>query len=490
MTPIKPSSYLLLPNKFYQKTEAHRFPNVQLLAWNQNLATELNLASLPWSDQDKAKIFSAQTLLEGITPVAQTYSGHQFGHFSAQLGDGRALLLAEVLDQNNQPKDIHLKGSGPTVFSRRGDGRATLKSVIREYIVSEGMFALGIPTSRTLAVIGTGEKVIRETELPGAVLVRVASSHIRVGTFEYFAARGDHEAVRQLADYAIQRHAPDLSGQKDQYLLFFEKIIRRQAELVAQWMQVGFIHGVMNTDNTTISGETLDYGPCAFMEAYAPLTVFSSIDHQGRYAYARQPQILQWNLTALGHAMLSLFSEDQSKAIELIEEKLLAFEDIFQDAWLSRMGQKLGLSKATLKDVILIQDYLGLLHKYSVDFTLGFRRLGDQLQPQLKTPAHLGELFLNGETIQWIEKWKLRLQEESVDLAQIKRSMDQINPVLIPRNHRVEQALAAASENQNFAPMHRLIKALQQPFTDDAEFADLQAPAKPEEAVTETFCGT
>jgi uncharacterized protein YdiU (UPF0061 family) len=246
----------------------------------------------------------------------------------------------------------------------------------------------------------------------------------------------------------------------------------------------------MNTDNTTISGETLDYGPCAFMEVYAPLTVFSSIDHQGRYAYARQPQILQWNLTALGHAMLSLFDENQNKAMELIEEKLLVFEDVFQDAWLLRMGQKLGLSKATSKDVTLIQDYLGLLHKQSVDFTLGFRRLSDQLDPQLTGSGGLKEFFASEQASLWVKRWKLRLKEESVDLAQIKGSMDQTNPIIIPRNHRVEQALAAASENQDFAPMHRLVKALQYPFTDNAEFTDLQAPATAKEAVTETFCGT
>lgn len=487
--PLLPSSYRELPEKFFQNLGATNFPGIHLLNWNKHLGEQCGFDDSLWTDQKKAEVLSGQKLLPGIVPLAQAYSGHQFGHFSATLGDGRALLLAEVRDKNGRLKDIHLKGSGPTQFSRRGDGLATLRSVLRERIVSEGMFGLGIPTTQTLAVIGTGQIVQREQENPGAILVRVASSHIRVGTFEYFAARGDMDAVRQLADYAIRRHDPDLPLSPDLYVQFFQRIIKRQAELVSRWLQVGFVHGVMNTDNTAISGETLDYGPCAFMESYNPLAVWSSIDRQGRYAYARQPEIMLWNLTALGYCLVPLFAEDQQEAAERLEQQLASFNDLFRASWLKGMARKIGLKSAAANDELLIQEYMELLHKNNVDFTLGFRLLSDQEESQSKSSPMDG-FFQNPETKNWLQKWRSRLVKDGDTWGQIKASMDAVNPITIPRNHLVEEALAAASEQNNWDPLNRLIQALKSPFAHQPEFSDLQKPATDQQKVSETFCGT
>ena len=448
-------SYSRLPEKFYERLEPVEFSQHSVLYWNESLAKELGL-----TDQ----------LFYGPMQVAQAYAGHQFGHFVPQLGDGRARLVGELKDPAGQLFEVHLKGSGPTQFSRRGDGLATLDAVLRELLVSEGMHFLGIPTTRTLAVLGTGERVQREREHPGAIQVRIAKSHVRVGTFEYFAARGDTPAVKLLADEMIDRLFPQLKQKSNAYLSLFETVIEKQIQLVARWLQVGFIHGVMNTDNTTISGETIDYGPCAFMEAYEPLKVYSSIDRQGRYAYARQPQIIKWNLTVLGYCLLPLFDDNREKATQMLESTMGHFEEQFHRVWLEGMAKKLGISDAKADDEKLIQEFLSLLSKHQIDFTLGFRRLGEQ-----------SELFSSEEFKPWFEKWKARKGS---------LSPQEENPIIIPRNHKVEQAIAKASLENDFTKVHRLLKALEKPFTETPEFVDLQKPAEPHEQVSATFCGT
>ncbi len=456
-------SYSKLPEKFYEKLDAVDFSQYRILHWNDSLAQELGVT---------------ERLFHSPVQLAQAYAGHQFGHFVPQLGDGRARLVGEFKDPQGQLHEVHLKGSGPTQFSRRGDGLATLGAVLRELIVSEGMHFLKIPTTRTLAVLGTGKRVQREAEHPGAIQVRVAKSHVRVGTFEYFAARGDTQAIQMLADTMIARLYPQVASEKNKYIAFFESVVERQIQLVARWLQVGFIHGVMNTDNTTISGESIDYGPCAFMEEYDPLMVYSSIDHQGRYAYARQPQIIKWNLTVLGYCLLPLFAESQESATSIMENAIAKFESNFEKAWLSNMAQKLGIEDVKSEDVLLVEEFLMLLQKYKIDFTLGFRNLNQQ-----------GESKEN-DFKDWSTKWKLRILENKRTLEQTRISMDSVNPVLIPRNHLVEAAINAASQANNFVPLERLLAALKIPFADLAEFADLQKPAKPEERVSATFCGT
>jgi uncharacterized protein YdiU (UPF0061 family) len=468
---LKSSSYLNLPEHFYERLLPVLFTKPEVAYWNTDLAEYFNLNGTELTNEERTLIFSGKKIFPGTTPIAQAYSGHQFGHFSPQLGDGRARLIGELQNQNGKRYDVHLKGSGPTKFSRRGDGLATLGSVIRELIMSEFMYSMSIPTTRTLAVISTGEKVWREKEFPGAILVRVAQSHIRVGTFEYFAARGDQAAVQQLAEYVIKQYYQELTNLENPVLSLFAKIIERQAELIAQWMSIGFIHGVMNTDNTSITCETMDFGPCAMMEAYDPIKVFSSIDHQGRYAYSRQPQIIQWNLMVLGYCLLPLFHDDKKTAETILEKQISDFEGLFKNKWLTLMGSKLGINHPQEQDVPLIQEFLSLLQKYKIDFTLGFRRL--------KTPE---ESFQQDDFKVWISQWKTR-RDSSIDL-------DKVNPILIPRNHQVEKAIRAAEDCNDFSPLLRLLEAIRTPFADSEEFRDLQVPARPEEEITQTFCGT
>ncbi len=417
------------------------------------------------------------------------YAGHQFGHFVPQLGDGRAILLGEVIDKDGVRRDIQLKGSGPTPFSRRGDGRAALGPVLREYIVSEAMFALGIPTTRSLAAVITGESVMRETVLPGAVLTRVASSHIRVGTFQFFAARQDTEAVKQLADHVIARHYPHLQGHARRYHALLEAVIGRQADLVARWLHVGFIHGVMNTDNTSISGETIDYGPCAFMDHYDPAQVFSSIDEMGRYAYANQPRIALWNLTRLAECLLPLFSDDQEKAIAEAQEILGAFPEKFSAAYHAGLRAKIGLFTMRDGDEALVQDLLDAMARGKADFTLTFRRLGDAVDDAI-AEAKLRALFDDTVALdEWIARWRKRTTEEPQSHSERRAAMHAINPAFIPRNHRIEAVIAAAVAGDT-APFEELIKVLAKPFEDQPEFADYAEPPKPEERVCQTFCGT
>ncbi|MFN3593650.1 MAG: protein adenylyltransferase SelO [Thiobacillaceae bacterium] len=466
-----------------------------LVFFNRALAEELGLALDGLGAEDLAAIFSGNRLPAGAQPIAQAYAGHQFGHFAPQLGDGRALLLGEVIDRQGRRRDIALKGSGRTPFSRRGDGKAALGPMLREVLVGEAMHALGIPTTRALAVVATGEPVYRERTLPGAILTRVAASHLRVGTFQYFWAHGTPEMVRRLADYAIARHYPELSGAEDRYLAFLRAVAERQAQLVAQWMHVGFIHGVMNTDNMSIPGETIDYGPCAFMEAYDPGAVFSSIDEMGRYAYGEQPRIARWNLARLAETLLPLLSEDEGHAIALATEVIDGFVARYQEYWLAGLRAKLGLQRALSDraDTALGEAWLDLLHAQQVDYTLAWRYLADAAAGD---EARLRALFPGQPGLErWLTRWRERCAAEDAqagaDAAARAARMRQTNPWLIPRNHRVEEALAAATETGELGPFERLLQALQQPFEEDPVRAHYAEPAPAEfMAGFRTFCGT
>ncbi len=443
-------------------------PDPGLVVYNHPLAMSLGLTI---TEADAARWFSGAELPPGADPIAQAYAGHQFGGFSPQLGDGRAHLLGEVLDPAGARWDIQLKGSGRTPFSRGGDGKAALGPMLREYLISESMAALGVPTARALAVVTTGEVVRRNTALPGAVLTRVAASHIRVGTFQFFASRGEAAQVKALADYAIARHFPDLSDADQPYLAFLDAVIAAQARLIARWMGLGFIHGVMNTDNMAISGETIDYGPCAFMEGYAPGTVFSSIDRQGRYAYANQPQILGWNLARLAETLVPLLDADPDRAVDLANDRLGGIAARYRSEWLAVMRKKLGIEGEDAGDEALIDDLLTAIT--GADWTLTFRRLADE--------ARLRPLFDDfGAMEAWLPRWHARAGEGAA------RRIATANPAVIPRNHKVEEALTAATDG-DLAPFHALLAAIQQPFAE-AEAYMLPAPSGFGPYVT--YCGT
>jgi uncharacterized protein YdiU (UPF0061 family) len=472
---------------FFVPWKAAEAPAPKLLQLNRDLAEELGLDADALDSDNGAAIFSGNTAPEGAEPLAQAYAGHQFGGFSAQLGDGRALLLGEVIDTKRRRRDIQLKGSGRTPFSRGGDGKAALGPVLREYLMGEAMHALGIPTTRALAAVTTGETVQRETQLPGAVLTRVSASHLRVGTFQYFAARDETEKVRQLADYAIQRHYPEVLDAGNRYLAFFEAVVDAQAALIAKWMHVGFIHGVMNTDNATISGETIDYGPCAFMDSYAPGTVFSSIDTQGRYAYGNQPPIAQWNLTRLAETLVPLIDEDADKAVKLLTDAINAFSSIYSDCRMQGMRAKLGLQTVEEGDVALLNTLLIAMEKGNVDYTLLFRRLSRAV---LDDSAAAEGLF-DGPTDfrAWAEEWQARMAHEDLAPAVRAAAMDRVNPIYIPRNHKVEEVLAAA-EQQDLAPFALLLQVLSKPFDEVEGYEAFAEPAPSGAAPYKTFCGT
>ncbi|HEX5514752.1 MAG TPA: YdiU family protein [Gammaproteobacteria bacterium] len=485
--------YSRLPERFYQRFNPEPVRLPRLIAFNRPLAEELgfDLAALPSRDE-LAQYFAGNTLLPGAEPVAQAYAGHQFGGFVPRLGDGRAVLLGEVVDRHGRLRDIQLKGAGRTLFSRGGDGRAPLGPVLREYLVSEAMHAMGIPTTRSLAAVTTGEPVYRETVLPGGVLTRVAASHIRVGTFQYFAARGDVEGLRILADHAIERHYPQLAELPDEqrYLALFEAVQERQAALVARWMGVGFIHGVMNTDNTSISGETIDYGPCAFMDAYDPGTVFSSIDQGGRYAYGNQPGIAVWNMARLAEALLPLIDADEEQAIAHATEVLNRFADRYQAEWLAQMRAKLGLAREAEGDLELVDALLQAMQARHADFTLSFRRLCACAESP-GADAALLELFRFSEAIEaWLPRWRQRLAMEAQPLQEIAARMRTVNPLYIPRNHLVEQAITAAVEEDDFRPFETLNEVLALPFEEQPGRERYAQPAAPGEQVMRTFCGT
>ena len=475
---------------FYVTWQGAEAPQPRIVLFNDALADKLGL-SLDTQDVVLAEILAGSRVAEGSEPIAMAYAGHQFGGFSPQLGDGRALLLGEVLDKDGNRFDIHLKGSGPTPFSRGGDGKAVLGPVLREYIMGEAMHALGIPTTRALAAVTTGEQIRRQGLKPGAVLARVASSHIRVGTFQFFAARGAWDSLTKLADYTITRHYPDLMEKENRYLAFFQAVADRQAKLIAQWMQVGFIHGVMNTDNMAISGETIDYGPCAFMDQYDPQTVFSSIDRQGRYAYANQPQAGQWNLARFAETLVPLIApDDHNRAAEILTDALSDYMATYKQAWLSGMGRKIGLSAASGKDTALIQILLGTLQGEKVDFTQFFRRLGDSLTGE-EGKASLLALFEDPESIaSWLAEWRARLADETRPLEIIARDMAQVNPLYIPRNHMVEQALQEAEDFGDFRAVQRLLEVVSHPYDEREGLEAFARPAPSDFGPFVTYCGT
>jgi uncharacterized protein YdiU (UPF0061 family) len=482
------NSYSALPAGFFARVAPTPVAAPRLIKLNRPLAVQLGLDPDLLDSPEGAEILAGTRLPDGADPIAMAYAGHQFGHFVPQLGDGRAILLGEVIDKDGIRRDIQLKGSGPTPFSRRGDGRAALGPVLREYIVSEAMFALGIPTTRSLAAVTSGERVQRETMLPGAVLTRVASSHIRVGTFQFFAARGDTDGVRKLADHVISRHYPDIGMAERPYHALLERVVARQADLVARWLLVGFIHGVMNTDNTSVSGETIDYGPCAFMDEYNPGQVFSSIDEMGRYAYANQPQIALWNLTRLAECLLPLFSDDKDKAVEQAQFILGEFAEKFTTAYQSGLRKKIGLFTTRDGDEALVQDLLDAMAKNQADFTLTFRRLADaaadadddSVRAQFTDPTAFDA---------WAARWRQRLDAEPQFTAERHTAMRSVNPAFIPRNHRIEAVIQAAVNN-DYAPFEELLTVLSKPFEDQPEFAAYAEPPLPEQRVTQTFCGT
>jgi uncharacterized protein YdiU (UPF0061 family) len=484
------NTYAALPDGFFARVAPTPVAAPRLIKLNRPLALRLGLDPERLASPEGAEILAGKRLPDGAEPIAMAYAGHQFGHFVPQLGDGRAILLGEVIDVDGVRRDIQLKGSGPTPFSRRGDGRAALGPVLREYIVSEAMAALGIPTTRSLAAVITGESVIRETALPGAVLTRVASSHIRVGTFQYFAARGDTDGVKRLADHVINRHYPQATGAMRPYHALLEGVIARQAELVARWLLVGFIHGVMNTDNTSISGETIDYGPCAFMDHYDPAAVFSSIDEQGRYAYANQPRIALWNLTRLAECLLPLFSDEKDKAIEQAQLILAAFPAKFAAAYQSGLRQKIGLFTERDGDEALVQDLLDAMAKNHADFTLTFRRLSDATEDAGRD-QDLRALFAEPTAYdEWAVRWRQRADLEPQTPEARTAMMRTVNPAFIPRNHRIEAMIEAAVARDDFAPFEELLAVLSKPYEEQPAFADYAEPPQPHQRVLQTFCGT
>ncbi len=474
------NTYVRLPDSLYVRhlPVPVKAPSIALL--NCGLARTLGLDPDNLDSAEGAAIFAGNVLPVGADPIAQAYAGHQFGHFT-MLGDGRAILLGEQITPEGKRFDIQLKGSGQTPFSRRGDGRAALGPMLREYIVSEAMHALGVPTTRSLAVVATGEPVQRETTLAGAILTRVASSHIRVGTFEYLAARGRTDDLRALAEYTMRRHYPALVETRAPFLELLRSIMESQARLVAQWLHIGFIHGVMNTDNVSLCGESIDYGPCAFMDAYDPATVFSSIDRDGRYAYGNQPSIAQWNLTRLAETLLPLLHEDEEKATEMAREALDGFPAMFRGAWIDGMRAKLGLFTKEEDDAVLAQDLLKLMQDYGADYTLTLRGLSEDM-PQ-------GPFFRNPDFMLWRSRWRDRQERQAETSEDSRALMRTRNPAIIPRNHRVEEAIRAATGENDFTPVRLLLAALATPFEDRPEHMAYREPT-PYDPGYRTFCGT
>ena len=443
------NSYSRLPGHFFARLMPTTVTSPTLIKLNSDLAKRLGIDPEELNGEEWAAIFSGNRVPPGADPIALAYAGHQFGHFVPQLGDGRALLIGEVKDGAGNRRDIQLKGSGITPFSRQGDGKAALGPVVREYLVSEAIHALGVPTTRALAAVTTGEPVYRETVLPGAVLTRVASSHVRVGTFQYFAVRGDHEAVKQLADYVIDRHYPNLKVSKNPYSSLLQAVTNRQAKLVAQWMRIGFVHGVMNTDNMSISGETIDFGPCAFMDKYDPDTVFSSIDNFGRYAFSNQPQIAQWNIMQFAQTLLPVINSTMERAAKIARDIIEEFPERYKDYWLTYMRRKIGLLSSEKKDLKLIQTLLDLMHQDGADFTLTFRALCDEPLSGMGA-SNVRGLFKNSNLFDnWAQDWHSRLGRENVSPKICSDLMRRNNPNFIPRNHLVENTLTAAIEEDN-----------------------------------------
>ena len=512
------NSYARLPDAFFAPVDPTPVEAPRLIRFNRPLAEELGLDG-DALERNGAAWFSGNAPLPGALPLAMAYAGHQFGQFVPRLGDGRAILVGEVIGRDGRRRDIQLKGAGQTPYSRRGDGRAALGPVLREYIVSEAMHALGVPTTRALAAVATGQPVYRERVLPGAVFTRVAASHVRVGTFQFFAARGETQNVRVLADHVIERHYPDLEGAEKPYAALLDAVADRQAALIAKWLGVGFIHGVMNTDNMTISGETIDFGPCAFMDRYDPRTVYSSIDHGGRYAFGNQPMIGQWNIARLAEAMLAILDADEDRALEAANAAVTRFMERFQEHWKAVIRAKIGLGEAEEEgDQELIRDLLVTLYEQKADYTLAFRRLADAAEDPSPTPPHgeegpappptppafsplVGEMPAGrggfagimddaDALTPWLAAWRARLSREAIPPQARAAAMRKVNPAFIARNHKVEEALVAATDHGDFSLFEALNDVLSRPYEDQPAFAAHAAPPKPGEEITATFCGT
>jgi serine/tyrosine/threonine adenylyltransferase len=475
------NTYGHLPKEFHAKLSPVPTTKPEVLILNLPLASDMGLDFSGLSADSQAELFAGNMIPDGAEPLAQAYAGHQFGHFT-MLGDGRAILLGEHVTPCGQRLDVQFKGSGRTPYSRGGDGRAAIGPMLREYVISEAMHALNVPTTRSLAVVKTGEKVYRETELPGAILTRVANSHIRVGTFEFASLHEDKEIMNALVDYVIDRHFPTIKEKENKPLALLEAVIDQQAELITQWMRVGFVHGVMNTDNMALSGETIDYGPCAFMDTYDPNTVFSSIDHKGRYAYANQPHIAQWNIARLAESLLPVLQDKMENAMEVAEETLNGFGAIYKERWMTMMRSKLGLLDDLPGDEKLVAELFECMHQNEADFTNTFRELSEEELPQ-------GKLYGNESFKEWHARWQTRLEEEEQPRQSSLALMKANNPAVIPRNHKVAEALESANEGE-LNPLNDLLAALENPYENRNDLKPYQSPPKPEEKVLQTFCGT
>lgn len=475
------SSYQDLPDALYTRADPVPVSSPKLIVFNEALASDLELAVSGLGTEEQADLFAGNRLPENVQPISQAYAGHQFGHFT-MLGDGRAHLLGEQVTPEGKRVDIQLKGSGRTPYSRGGDGRAVLGPMLREYLISEAMASLGIPTTRALAVVKTGEPVQRETLLPGAILTRVAASHIRVGTFQFAGTQQDPALLESLLDYTIKRHAPELINADNTAIALLDMVIDRQADLIVHWMRVGFIHGVMNTDNMALSGETIDYGPCAFMDTYDPNTVFSSIDHNGRYAYANQPAIAAWNIARLAESLLQLIHDDTDQAIDLAEARVNGFADIYRDKWLAMMHAKLGLFGQDEGDYELITDLLCWMKETKADYTNTFLQLTRNVDAS--EPIDASDSFTA-----WHARWQVRLKQNNQPMEDVQRLMQRTNPSVIPRNHKVEEALAAATTG-DMQPFHDLHAALASPYDDREDLKRYQSPPGPQACRYQTFCGT
>lgn len=476
------NSYARLPESFFSSLNPTPVRSPNLILLNHPLATSLGLNVQALQSQAGVAVLAGNRIPDGALPLAQAYAGHQFGQFT-MLGDGRAILLGEQITPQGERFDIQIKGSGRTPYSRRGDGRAALGPMLREYIISEAMHGLGIATTRSLAVVITGEPVIRETEQPGAILTRVAASHLRVGTFQYVARWGTIEDLRILADYTLKRHFPEVEANESRYLSLLREVVKRQAVLIAKWQLAGFIHGVMNTDNMTISGETIDYGPCAFMDTYDPATVFSSIDLQGRYAYGNQPHIAGWNLARFAETLLPLLHADQEQAVKLAQDAIADFAELYHGNWLMGMRAKLGIFNKEPEDTALIEDLLNIMQRYRADYTNTFRALTFE-KPEDTV------LFGTAEFAQWYELWQARLGRQQETKAASKQLMQNHNPEIIPRNHHVEAVLAAAVQQGDYSPLNRFLDVLSSPYAHLPEQAAYTTLPEPSNSPYRTFCGT
>jgi len=490
------NQYVTLGKSFYVKIRPTPVANPTLFKFNDELASDLGLPDLNPESREVSALFSGNQVPDGAEPLAMAYAGHQFGHFNPQLGDGRAILLGEILSPEGICFDMQLKGSGQTYYSRNGDGRAALGPILREYLVSEAMAKLGVPTTRALAAVTTGEEVARERMLPGGIITRIARSFVRVGTFQYFAAKGDADAIQKLADYVIDRNYPLSRDAEQPYAAFLQAVVEGQAALIAQWMQLGFIHGVMNTDNMSIAGETIDYGPCAFMDFYDHDRVYSSIDRGGRYAYSNQPSIGLWNLTRLAEALIPLLAVDSEAAVEIAQSILETYIESYQNHWLAGMRAKCGLTVSVenethIDDKVLIEELFDTMAINNADFTLTFFYLSKLSSDQCDEDMDIRSLFTNPSQFDdWAIKWRKRLRDESVSDKERQAHMQQVNPVYIPRNHQIEAAIRAAEDYGDFTVFHDLHEVLQLPYVLQAGKDSYMLPPEPDEVVKQTFCGT